>query len=197
MRRYTMLAAVCALFVLLFATPAYTQTFPNQCGTTQPVLGQVIGTGPLGALPAGSVWGFVLHGETAPFPIGLTSILNAPVGVTGSFQVSTGAARGGTTIVGQVLTKLTISANGAAVTVNEIVSGSYQVDLDCTGGYIMLGNGNQVGLSLHIDGILTNTGFSDFRFDFAGADRTKMYLVSADNRGTTLTGEAIRVNPAP
>jgi hypothetical protein len=122
-------------------------------------------------------------------------VLNAPVAVAGVFIVGTAPARNGGPIGGTVLVKETVSANGAVVVVNQIVSGIYEIDTDCTGGNIMLGNGNQVGLSLHIDGILTNTGFSDFHFYFSGPDRGRLELVSADNRGTTLSGYATMVGP--
>ena len=184
MRRYTTIAAVCALFVLLLATPAYSQgPFPSQCGALTPLAGQMPGTGPLGALPAGSTWAFVLHGETST---------DIPIGVAGVFMVSSGPSRGNNAIiVGKVLIDETFSVDGSAVKVNDLVAGEYDISTNCIKGSIMLGEGRNVGFPGMAE------GFSDFQFYFAGLDRNKLLMVSSDNRGATLTGEAIRVNPAP
>ncbi|MBZ5581805.1 MAG: hypothetical protein LAQ30_06295 [Acidobacteriia bacterium] len=184
MRRYTTLAAICALFVLLLATPAYSQgPFPSQCGALVPLAGQMPGTGPLGALPAGSTWAFVLHGETST---------DIPIGVAGVFMVSTGPSRSNNATVGKLLIDETFSVGGSAVKINDLVAGEYDISTNCIKGNLMLGEGRNVS---PFPGLAE--GFSDFQFYFAGLDRNKLLMVSSDNRGATLTGEAIRVNPAP
>ncbi|MBZ5581807.1 MAG: hypothetical protein LAQ30_06305 [Acidobacteriia bacterium] len=192
MRRYMMLAAICTVFVLLFATPAYTQNVPTQCGSLALTPGQAFGTGPLSALTG--VWSFKLAGfASTPSFIYETSVW----GVAGVFTVSTGASRSpGPSIVGNVTAKETVSVDNSVVGINMIVSGTYQIDTDCTGGSITLGNGMQAGAG-GVSSSSYNTGFSEFRFYFAGANRDKIYLVTADSPGTVMTGEATKVSPIP
>lgn len=165
MRRYMTLLAICLLAATLFTIPASAQCMPN-------------------ALPSiTGIWGFKLSGFNVAGGPGMGFIAAA-----GKFIATVGPnVRANNAPTGFIQSWITINHNGTTFTTLMPVSGTYQVDNqarpgdppDCTTGTILLASGTNPSTVRSVRYQLHEGG-------------TKMFLVSVDNDGVVLSGEASR-----
>jgi hypothetical protein len=104
-----------------------------------------------------------------------------PVAAIGRFTATVGATSRAATAGPQGLlqTVETVNYGSTLQPINSAVAGNFVLDADCSGGSLMLGPGFPAG-------------FREFRFVLASGG-TLMYLVSADNNGVVVSGEARRI----
>ena len=164
MRKSITLAFVCLLVATFFTLPAQAQ-----CTITG---------SPAFALNGGAsaTWAYKLTG----FNTNCISAF-AFVSAVARFTASVGTTpRAPTVQQGIVASSISINNNGTSYTTLMPVTGSFQIDTDCAGGTIQLASG-------------TNSAtVRSVRFVFAAAG-TKLLLMSSDNDGVVLTGEAARM----
>jgi hypothetical protein len=180
MRSSIPFVAICLLAATLLTLPVHAQCTiaggPAIPGIppTPPVLGAPAFWALNGFAPgSASTWSYRLSGfhVTPQLFVSAVGRFTASVGVT---------SRAPGVQQGLILSSISVNLGGTMYNVLLPVGGTFQVDSDCTGGTIQLASGTNPGTVRTVRFVFYNGGNS-------------MYLVSTDNDGVVLDGNATRM----